>query len=213
VGVVRDFGLDPDDSGNEEPYVFHTASPDTASPFVTILRVRGGNPATFAARLPFTAAGVDAGLLVAESRSMDDSIRARDEDLIWTVGAGAGVTLLGLLLSAMTIFSLVSVTVSRRRREIGVRAALGATPRHLLAGILSRAIVLIGSGVMAGGALLLIAVALGQGPSGRRAEDGAQFAVWLGMTSPVMLAACLLACIGPARRALRISPSDALKET
>jgi len=212
VGVVRDFGLDPDDLGNEAPYVFHTASADTVSPFVMSVRVRGGNPATLAARLPFMAADVDASLLVEESRSLDDWIRGRDAGLIWTVGAGAGVTSLALLLSAMSIFSLVSVSVSRRRREIGLRVALGANPRHVLAGTMSRAIVLMGSGITAGGGLLLSAVALGEGPSGRPAEDVAQFTVWLGVTSAVMLAACLLACIGPARRALRINPSDALKE-
>jgi ABC-type antimicrobial peptide transport system permease subunit len=117
------------------------------------------------------------------------------------------------LLSAMSIFSLVSVSVSRRTREIGLRVALGAHPRHVLAGIVSRGMVLLGSGISAGAILLLSAVTLGQGPSGRPAEDVAQFAVWLGATSAVMFAACLLACIVPARRALSINPSDALKET
>jgi ABC-type antimicrobial peptide transport system permease subunit len=158
------------------------------------------------------AANVDAGLLVEESRSLSDWIRERDTALIWTIGAGAGVASLALLLSAMSIFSLVSVSVSRRTREIGLRVALGAHPRHVLAGIVSRGMVLMGSGISAGGVLLLWAVALGQGPSGRPAEDVAQFAVWLGVTSAVMLTACLLACIVPARRALGISPSDALKE-
>ena len=89
------------------------------------------------------------------------------------------MTSLVLFLSAMGIFSLVSVSVSRRTREIGLRAALGANPRHVLAGILSRAMVLMGSGITAGGALLLLFVAQG-GPTGRPAEDVALFAVWLG---------------------------------
>ena len=65
------------------------------------------------------------------------------------------VTVLVLFLSALGIFSLVSISVSRRTREIGLRAALGATPRQVLARILSRAVVLMGSGIVAGGALLL----------------------------------------------------------
>ena len=48
--------------------------------------------------------------------------------------------MLTLFLSALGIFSLTSVTVSRRTREIGRRAALGANPRHVLLGILSRAV-------------------------------------------------------------------------
>ena len=127
------------------------------------------------------------------------------------LGALAGVTGLVLFLSALGIFSLMSVTVSRRTREIGLRTALGAHPRHVLAEVLSRAMVLMGSGIAAGGALLLWGVAIA-GPSGRPAEDLAQFAVWLGATAAVMAAAGLLACVGPARRALRINPIDALRE-
>ena len=142
---------------------------------------------------------------------MDEWVRQRDTHLIVTVGAEAGVTALVLLLSAMSIFSLTSVSVSRRTREIGLRAALGANPRHVLAGILSRGMVLMGSGIVAGGILLLWGVALA-GPSGRPADDLAQFAVWLGVTAAVMAAAGLLACVGPARRALGINPIDALRE-
>ena len=132
--------------------------------------------------------------------------------LTMQAGALTGVTLLVLFLSALGIFSLVSVSVSRRTREIGLRSALGANPRHVLGGILSRAVALMGSGITAGGALLLLSLALGLGPSGRPAEDIALFAGYLGMTSAVMLAACLLACIAPARRALSINPTDALRE-
>ena len=106
----------------------------------------------------------------------------------------------------------MSISVSRRTREIGLRAALGANPRNLLAGVLSRAAVLMGSGITAGGGLLLLSVALGQGPSGRPAQDVPLFAVYLGMTAVVMLAAGLLACIGPATRALKINPIEALRE-
>ena len=211
VGVVRDFGLDPDDNGHEQAYVFHAASAGTMSPLVMSVRM-GGNPGPLAARLPVIAAAVDARVLVQESQPLNEWVRQRDMSLIVTVGAQVAVTALVLFLSALGIFSLVSISVSRRTREIGLRAALGANPRNLLAGILSRAVVLMGSGIAAGGVFLLLSVALGQGPSGRPAEDVPLFAVYLAMTSVVMLAACLLACIGPAGRALRINPIEALRE-
>ena len=66
-----------------------------------------------------------------------------------------GVTALVLFLSALGIFSLLSVSVSRRTREIGLRAALGANPRHVLVEILSRAMVLMGTGIAPAAALLL----------------------------------------------------------
>ncbi|HVQ16981.1 MAG TPA: FtsX-like permease family protein, partial [Vicinamibacterales bacterium] len=210
VGVVRDVGLDPDDSGDELPFVFHAVSAGTVSPLVMSVRVRG-NPAPLAARLPVIAADVDARLLVRNSQPLDAWVRQRDDGLTMQAGALAAVTLLVLFLSALGIFSLVSVSVSRQTREIGLRAALGAHPRHVLAGILSHSVVVMGSGVTGGGALLLLSVALGLGPSGRPAEDVALFTGYLAATSAVMFAACLLACIGPASRALRISPTDALR--
>jgi predicted permease len=211
VGVVRDLNLDPDDAGEETAFVFHPASAGTVSRLVMSVRMRG-NPATLTARLPVIAATVDARVVVKEVHPLDGWIRERDSALILTVGGQVVVTVLVLFLSALGIFSLVSISVSRRTRELGLRTALGATPRRVIAGILSRAVVLMGSGVTAGGALLLLSLAFGAGPSGRPAEDVPLFLLYLGLTSVIMLAACLLACIAPARRAIRINPIDALRD-
>ena len=211
VGVVRDLGLDPGEQGDEGAFVFHAASAATVSPLVMSVRLRG-NPATFAARLPTMAADVDAGLSVPEARPLGEWIWQRDSSLVTSVAAGAGVSALVLFLSAMGLFSLMSISVSRRTREIGVRMALGANPRHVLAGIAAHAMALMGSGVAAGGGIVLLSVALGSGPTGRPAEDVVSFAAWIAVASAVMLAAGLLACIEPARRALRINPIDALRD-
>jgi ABC-type antimicrobial peptide transport system permease subunit len=182
------------------------------SPLVMTVRLRG-NAATLAARLPVIAAGVDAGLSVPEARSLDESIWQRDfVEWVAPVAAVAGVSALVLFLSAMGLFSLVSISVSRRTREIGVRVALGANPRHVLSRIVAHAMVLMGSGVAVGGGLVLLFVAVGGGPTGRPADDFVAFAAWIGVTSAVMLGAGLLACIEPARRALRINPVDALRD-
>jgi hypothetical protein len=211
VGVVRDLGLDPGEQGDEAAFVFHAASAATVSPLVMSVRLRG-NPATLAARLPTIAADVDAGLSVPASQSLGEWIWQRDSHLVRSVAATAGVSALVLFLSAMGLFSLMSISVSRRRREIGVRMALGANPRHVLSRIVAHAMVLMGSGVAAGGGLVLLAVALRLGPTGRPADDVVSFAAWIGMTSVVMLGAGLLACVEPARRALRINPIDALRD-
>jgi hypothetical protein len=210
VGVVRDLGLDPGEQGDEAAYVFHAASAATVSPLVMNVRVRG-NPATLAAQLPTIAANVDSGLSVHEARPLDESIWHRDYWMVAPVAALAGVCALVLFLSAMGLFALMSISVSRRTREIGVRIALGANPRQVLARIVAHGMVLMGSGVAAGGGVVLLAVALGLGPTGRPADDVVSFAAWIGITSVVMLGAGLLASVEPARRALRINPIDALR--
>lgn len=211
VGVVRDLGLDPGEQGDEGAYVFHTASAATLSPLFVSVRLRG-NPATLAARLPVIATDVDAGLSVHEARPLSEWIWQRDFWLVTQITASAGVSALVLFLSAMGLFSLMSISVSRRTREIGVRMALGAHPRQVLARIAAHAMRLMGTGVAAGSGILLLAIALGGGPTGRPAQDAASFAVWIGITAAVMLSAGLLACVEPARRALRINPIDALRD-
>jgi len=211
VGVVRDFGLDPDDNGNELPHVFYAVPAGSLSSLVMSVRVRG-NPGALAARLPLVAAAIDARLLVQESKPMEAWVRQRSEHLIVMVGAQVAVTVLVLFLSALGIFSMMSISVSRRTREIGLRAALGATPRQAIGRILSRAVALMGGGIAVGGTFLMGSIALGAGPSGEPVEDIPLFAVYLAVTSAIMLAACLLASIGPARRAIRINPIEALRE-
>jgi predicted permease len=211
VGIVRNLGLDPDDSGNEAPFVFRPTPAGGLSALAIIVHMRG-NPAPLAARLPALAASVDARVLVRSAEPLDASIRERDTSLATEAGAFAAVTFLVLFLSALGIFSLVSVSVSRRTREIGLRTALGASARQVLTSIVSRGVLIMGGGIAAGGVLLLTAIAFGAGPSGRPDDDLPPFTAYLTITAAVMMAACLLACVGPARRALRINPTEALRQ-
>ena len=212
VGVVRDIGLDPEEQGDETAYVFHAASAATVSPLVMSLRMRG-NRGTLAARLPVIAAAIDAGVSVPEARSLDDAVWRSDQNMVIPVAALAGVSALVLFLSAMGLFSLMSISVSRRTREIGLRVALGANPRAVLGRIVGHGMLLMGSGVALGGGIVLFFVAIGSGPTGRPADDVVSFAAWIGIASAVMLGAGLIACVEPARRALRINPIDALRDS
>lgn len=211
VGVVRDTGLDPSgDAYEEAAFVYSAASPATAEPLAALIRVRG-NAGVLAARLPVIAAAVDPGLSVSQALPLSDVVQLRDTTGIALVSALGGVTPLVLAMSAMAIFSLMSVSVSRRTREIGLRTALGASRRQLIVHVLSRAAILMASGGAAGGALLLWIVGA-RGASGRPADAIAPYVPWLVVTALVMLAAGVLASLGPARRALRISPTDALRD-
>ena len=203
VGMVRDIGMTPTDLG-EAPYVFRAASPATAYPLVMGVRV-AGDPAALAPRMRAIAASLDAGLRLDEVRSLDDFTWRVDVPQMVMAGAIAGVVSLGLFLSAAGIFSLMSVSVARRTREIGLRSALGAGPARLIAGIFSRAAVLVGSGIAAGNFVLLLFVRLEPELTVADVADA------LLITSAVVMTVGLLACVEPARRALRIDPIDALK--
>ena len=202
VGMVRDMGMTPTNFG-EAPYVFTAASAATASPLVMGVRTTG-DPAALVPRVRVITTGLDAGLRLDDVRSLEDIVWSEDAPVLAISGGIIAVVALGLFLSAAGIFSLMSVSVAWRTREIGLRAALGATQTSLLAGIFSRAIVLVGGGLAAGNAVLF-----GLGFAGLNLTDGTNA---LFTTSALMLIAGLLACVEPARRALRIQPTDALKE-
>jgi putative ABC transport system permease protein len=117
------------------------------------------------------------------------------------------VVSLGLFLSAAGIYALLAVSVARRTREIGLRAALGASRAALLRSVVYRAVALVGTGVVAGNGLLLFFAWLSD-----EVSVANMLPPLLG-TSAIMLAVGMAACVAPARRALRIQPIDALKES
>jgi hypothetical protein len=205
VGMIRDMGMTPTDLG-EAPYVYRAASPATTSPLVIGVRM-SGDPAAFAPRLRAIAADLDLALRLDDMRPLDDLVWRVEIPQMVVSAAIVSVVSLGLFMSAAGIFALMSVSVARRTREIGLRAALGATPTRLLGGIFTRALVLVGSGVGAGNGVLLLLAWLSP------ELDVAPIVGALLATSAIMLTAGLLACAEPARRALRISPTDALKQT
>jgi putative ABC transport system permease protein len=204
VGVVRDFGMTPTDLG-EAPYIYHPAAAGTVAPLVMGVRVRGDRSAV-AQRVRAITAEVDPSLRINDLRPLDELAWNADLDGTAAGLAVAGIVLLGLCLSAAAIYSLMSVTVARRTREIGLRSALGASPSRMLSSIFSRAAWIVGAGVVAGNLVILIVMRVGIG------RIPVAFVVRaLIITSGVMLTVGLMACMAPARRALRIHPTDALR--
>lgn len=118
--------------------------------------------------------------------------------------AGAG----GLLLALAGLYGVVSSTVARRRREIGIRMALGATRVHVFSAILrdGAAIAVLGSA-----AGLLFARSLAGLLKGF--VPGARDSGWANAGAAALtILACLMACVIPAARALRVDPAKVLKE-
>jgi predicted permease len=130
---------------------------------------------------------------------------ARPRLLAWLLGL-FGV--IGLALGALGIFGVLAYAVTQRRQEIGVRVAMGASPRAVLGLIVGRGMLLAGAGVVIGlvGAALLTR-SMQSVLFGIESSDPWTFAQVAG----VLLGAALLASWLPARRALSIDPVTALR--
>lgn len=177
------------------------------------------NPVTLALRLPLDRAGmadrlralatrIDARLGVDEYRTLDETyaeLRAQDEA---AARALLIVTSSVLLLSAAGMYALMSFTVNQRRREIGIRAALGAQPGQLLAGVFRRAFAQVSIGAAAGMVLAsIVGRYLPMDRLGVPAIPGLPLAA-----AVFMVLVGVVAAIGPARRALRADPTEGLRE-
>ncbi len=113
-----------------------------------------------------------------------------------------------LLLAAVGIYGVISFSVARRTREMGIRIALGASRRDVLRMVVCQAVALasIGVAVGIGGALELTSVIRGMLFGVNATDPMAYLAV-----STVLIAIAALAAYVPARRAARVSPSAALR--
>jgi ABC-type lipoprotein release transport system permease subunit len=109
-----------------------------------------------------------------------------------------------VLLSAAGIYAMMSFTVARRRSEIGIRAALGASPRQVLIGVFARASAQLGAGVAAGLAIAATVITPGD-------EYDTRALALLAFVCVLMFGVGLLAALGPARRGLAVQPSEALR--
>ena len=113
-----------------------------------------------------------------------------------------------LLLASLGIYGVVSFTVARRTPEIGIRAALGARPRQLVAMVIREGMTPVVIGLITGLAgALLIGRFLTSELFGISARDPLTFAA----VTIVLIAVAACACWLPARRAMRIDPITALR--
>ena len=129
--------------------------------------------------------------------------------LIWLVGLGT------LLAGAIGVSNIMMVTVRERTTEIGIRRAIGATPRNILSQIISESIVLT---LVAGMSGILFAVMILQMLELGNTEDGiltAHFQVgfWTAIVAALMVSVMgVLAGLAPAARAMSIKPVDAMRD-
>ena len=206
VGVVGNQQTNAIDSNLVHPVVFHQIDPALAAASTLVVRLRGADAAGFAPRLREILITLDPTARVA-ARPLLDLYRQMDLALR-LVALVIGVMIISvLLLSAAGIYALMSFTVSQRRREIGIRAAMGADARRLLLSVFSRAAGQLGGGVLFGVAMAFVLDAT----SGGDALGGTGLTM-VPVVAIAMVVVGLLAALGPARRGLRVQPTEALRE-
>ena len=206
IGVVGDF-RQKSLTEPAEPYAY-IHYPQNMRAGMSIAVRTAGDPLRYANAVREAIWSVDRDQTITNVETLsaivgDDVARPR---LLATLLVLFGV--MGLTLGVLGIYGVLAYAVSQRRQEIGVRVALGATPRAILGLVIGQGMLLAAIGVAAGiaGALLLTRV-MATVLYDVRTTDPATFATVV----VVLLGAALVASWLPARRALRIDPVQALR--
>jgi putative ABC transport system permease protein len=213
VGIVRQVRHNAvTETPRAEMYVPHAqwgGAGASAPRGMTFVIRTAGEPIAALSHARAAVRALDPNLPIADVRTLqsvaDDSFSdARFTTMLLTLFAA-----LALTLATIGIYGVISLLVSRRRQEIGIRMALGARPRSILGMVLRRGLVLAAIGVALGlGSAALLTRVLNSLLYGVSRFDVATFAF-----VPLLLAAvAALACLIPAGRAATLNPVVALRE-
>jgi predicted lysophospholipase L1 biosynthesis ABC-type transport system permease subunit len=206
VGVVDNLQTNPIDTNLIPANVYFALAPQQLRAASIAVLMRAHDSPTVGARLRQITAAVDPALRLDNVNSgiperRDEQLAVRLGGLVLSV-----IVLTVFVFSAAGVYALMSFTVAQRRREIGIRAALGASPRRLLFGIFSRVARQIGFGLVAG---VVVAMAIDR-VTGNTASGSLTVIVLPAIALAMAVVGCC-AAIGAARRGLKTQPTDALR--
>jgi putative ABC transport system permease protein len=203
VGDVRGSSLDA------------TAAPEVYVPYaqhqvdsLTIVVRTAGDPAAFVPMARADVTSLDRDLPLAGVRTMDDVIGRSIAERRFTMLLLVSFAVVAVLLAAIGVYGVLAYVVSQRTQEIGVRLAIGATPRDVVRLFVREGAALTLVGVACGlvGALA-VTRALATLLFGVTTTDPLTFIVVAGALAIVALVASYV----PARRAARVDPMQALR--
>ncbi|MEJ7811980.1 MAG: ABC transporter permease, partial [Gemmatimonadaceae bacterium] len=191
------------------PEVYEAYEQITERPDAMFLAVRGdAAPTALAAAVRAAVRELDAHQPVADIATMTQLVRQATAGRRFTVGLLGGFAALALALAGVGLYGVVSYAVAQRRREFGIRIALGAAPARILAQVVGRGLVpvVVGAALGLAGALALSRV-LGSMLFGVPSTDLTTFAA----VTLLLFGVAAVASLAPAWRAARVPPMETLR--
>ena len=211
VGVVGHLGMNGDDPQNDAG-MYHPVGPGEASPLHMAIRI-GEDPGTFTARLRSLAAEIDPAAVIRSPIVLSDVFNIDFVARRWGMWAAVAAIAVLFALSTLGIYALMSLSVTQRQREIAIRIALGAGPGSVWLSVARRALTQLGTGVAFGmviATLLVVGLDLELEAGQTMTSSPVLVAFLTGIALMVLIG--MSACTVPTLRALRIEPTEALKE-
>jgi putative ABC transport system permease protein len=150
----------------------------------------------------------DKDIPVEELETMQRTIRTSTLAQQTLAGTVTGFSLLALMLAAVGLFGVLAYQVNQRQHELGIRMALGAGQRHVLATVLRQGVVMTGAGIAVG---VVAGIALTRLMSGLLYEVAPTDPLSFVLAAASLFVVALLACLVPALRALAVQPVRALR--
>lgn len=211
VGVVRDVRFESlaAQAGVGAAYFPHTQAPATGGRLRWVAIKTAAEPAVMTRAVRSSVMAIDPGLPLSDIQTMEErTIRSvMPQKLAMGLASMSGIV--ALFLTVLGLYGVLAYVVAQKTREIGIRIALGSTPRGIFQIFFNEGLTLITGGLMLG---LLSALAMG------RALEGQVFGVTptdpfvLGTVAVSTGVVALLACVSPAYRATRVDPLNVLNE-
>ena len=204
VSDVRQFGMA--EAEGPQMYVPHAQRPWS---FMSFFVRAHGDPRALSGSLQAAVHAVDAERPVERMRTIAELVGASTSDRRALSALLALAAVVALLMSAVGVYGVTAAITAARRRELAIRAAIGATQTGLLRLVVAQSMAAAVAGVIAG---IAGAVAASGVLESVLFEVRARDPIIYGGVAAGLLAVCWLATYLPARRALTISPAVALNE-
>jgi putative ABC transport system permease protein len=208
VGVVRSVRIE-DLSTSPPVGVYYFPYSQSPERYFTLAAQTAGSPESIMQPIRSKMAAIDPELAIFDVHTMSErgelSLASRRTSMTLALGFGA----LALFLAAIGIYAVLAFVVAQRRREIGIRVALGSTPGRIVRLVLHEGLVLVGLGLVVGiaGSFLLHSAVASQIYRVSPFDPLVLLSV-IAVLGVIALAACLV----PARRAVQVDPMIVLNE-